>query len=255
MRGLVAAAYLLLAGTAAPGEAAAPATYLGFGDSITAGSCARGDSNRCNPDSLPEDSYLAPLAAKLRASFGDARVINAGVRGNKSLRGRERIDRILSEYRPSCVLILYGTNDWNRAACRGRFRESGSLAGCDTVENLRYILRAVAAADGLPVLGTLAPVNVGYDARVPRLRQKWVQAMNEQIRELARSEGALLADVHAALLADPGYRSNPGSCFVDHVHPNAKGSALIAAAFFKALAQSHRRTPRRGTGAGEPAAR
>jgi lysophospholipase L1-like esterase len=45
-------------------------------------------------------------------------------------------------------------------------------------------------------------------------------------------EGGVLADPHALFLAEGG---DLAALFSDHVHPNERGYALIADAFFRAI--------------------
>ena len=78
---------------------------------------------------------------------------------------------------------------------------------------------------------TLTPVNVGANDQAPAYREEWVGILNEEIRGVAASHGALLVDVHAAFDS-----AGPISAlFVDHVHPNDAGYAVIAGAYFRAL--------------------
>ena len=193
-----------------------PHTYMAFGDSITVG---EGSTDRTG--------YRGPLEERLEAHFGAATVVNQGISGTRSNRGAERIRDSLNRTRPAYTLVMYGTNDWNDDTCRS------SAPACFTVASLRRILETAKARSSLPVLATIPPVNVGYDARAPASRQVWVQEMNGFLRTLAREEGAVLADVYEALAREP----NLSSLFVDHVHPNDRGYEIIADEFFRALSQ------------------
>jgi hypothetical protein len=57
--------------------------------------------------------------------------------------------------------------------------------------------------------------------------------MNEQIAPMARAQGAVLVDVHAAFLA----AGDLTRLFVDHVHPNDAGYQIVAKTFFDAITQ------------------
>ena len=198
-------------------------TYMAFGDSITAG------------DNYPGDpSYRGPLQQKLQQYFGRATVIGEGVGSTKSNQGAERIDGVLSADRPAYTLILYGTNDWNLSECKTVTRLATT---CFTIASLRDIILSVKGSSSLPVLATIPPVNVGYSIFVPGPREDWLEAANVQVRDLAREQGAALADVEKAFLAV----GDTSRLFVDHIHPSAEGEELIASAFFQAIA-------RRGTG-------
>jgi lysophospholipase L1-like esterase len=204
--------------------------YMGFGDSITSGN---GDKTK---------SYLVPLQQKLKEYFGIAVMINRGEDGTRTNDGSARIVKALENNIPSYALILYGTNDWNEKSCKTTFIGNETLDGCYTIANLEYMIDAVKANGSLPVLGTIPPINVGYDERMHNdvnrtqpVRQAWVETTNEEIRQLAVEKGVALADVYKAFADDPGYKADPASCFADHVHPNEHGTELIADAFFRGI--------------------
>jgi lysophospholipase L1-like esterase len=190
-----------------------PNVYLGFGDSITVG-----DGSRTT------DGYRDVLEQLLRQHFGRGQVITDGEGGTRTPAGVDRIGASVSRHRPAYTLILYGTNDWNRASfeCRTTF-------ACDTAENLRHIIGVVESVSSLPVIGTIPPANP--DGFAAAERNEWVAKMNEQIRTMARAEGAVVADIHAAFLR----QANLSSLFADHVHPNDRGYQVIAEEFFRAL--------------------
>jgi lysophospholipase L1-like esterase len=182
-------------------------TYMAFGDSLT----TRG--------SYPED-----LTARLVAYWGKGNVVNEGQYGTRSGDGANRVTAVLKKDRAAYTLILYGTNDWGISLCRSEFP-------CDTIENLRFIIDTVKARQSLPFLATIPPVNAGYNDTVPPERNEWIARMNVLIRALAVETGAVLVDVEKAWLAQPEQRP----LYADQIHPSAKGSAVIADAFFAAV--------------------
>jgi acyl-CoA thioesterase-1 len=185
-----------------------PNIYLGFGDSITKGE-----------GSVHHDGYADTLQSLLRAQFGQAGVILDGVDATRADRGAARLPGVLSDHRPAYVLILYGTNDWNRQECKDdRFP-------CDMVESLRDMVRTTKAAGALPVVGTIPPTNPSQS--VPE-RNEWVSKINKLIKAMALQEGAAVADVEAAFLRQPSL----SALFDDHVHPNDKGYEILAEAFY-----------------------
>jgi lysophospholipase L1-like esterase len=188
-------------------------TYMGFGDSITVGEGSSDDAG-----------YRDRLQAKLHQHFGRADVINQGIAGTRSNHGAGRIDDTLSRERPAYTLILYGTNDWNQNECKTAFP-------CFTIDSLRQMVRATRFYQSLPLLATIPPCNVGFDARASPERQEFIRKMNELIRPLAAEERAVLVDLEAALL-EPG---NLADLFVDHIHPNDAGYEIIASEFFAAI--------------------
>ncbi len=192
-----------------------PFRYLSSGDSISKGTGSDDDMGyRSILLGRLRDYYQVPVSAFYR-----------GRGGGPSSDGAGRIARDLSLLQPAYTLIGWGTNDWN---------ECGAPSTCDTVPNLRAIVRDVKAAESLPCVATLLPPNVGFDGRAPQSRAEWVMETNDLIRVMALQEGALIVDLHAAFM-------NAGSLpdlFVDHIHPNPRGYELMAETWFNALTRA-----------------
>ena len=192
-----------------------PNVYLAFGDSLTVG---EGSSDN--------NGYRLKLQSRLIGSLGRAEVINAGQSGRDSRNGAARIpgkNGLL--HRPAYTLILYGTNDWQDQGC-----QSSPAAACFTIDSLQTIVDEVKARESIPVLATLPPANPAINPG----RNVWHDQMNELIKGLARSEGAILADLNAAFKA----RGNLPSLFSgdpNGVHPNDAGYDVMTDAFFKAI--------------------
>jgi lysophospholipase L1-like esterase len=158
-------------------------------------------------------------------AFGDS--ITAGIASTRSDDGRDRIAGSLAAERPAYVLILYGTNDWNLSACH-------RVITCFTIENARSMIRQAKAAGTIPVLSTVIPVNPAYVGRLADERNFWVDETNKELVTMARAEGAIVADLNAAMKAES---SDLRELFTDHVHPNDRGYGAMADAFFRALTQ------------------
>jgi lysophospholipase L1-like esterase len=192
-----------------------PNTYLAFGDSITIGEGAQSTHG-----------YRDVVEQLLAQNMGGRhRVINDGISGTKTDDGYYRIERSLGSNHPAYLLILYGTNDWNKhkTVCT-------AADPCFTIDNLRFMIQAAKAVKTMPVISTITPSNPSLN---PPERNEWVASMNDQIKSLARQEGAALADSYGAFIK----AGNLPSLFVDHVHPNDAGYQLIAGAFFIAIAR------------------
>ncbi len=187
-----------------------PNVYMAFGDSIT-----NGDG------STDGSGYRGLLATGLRRHFGKSKVLDQGLSGSRTGKGKDRIGASLADARPAYTVILYGTNDWNDANCKND-------TGCPTVANLTSIVQQAFSSDSLPVLATIPPSNPD---RNPPERNAWVAKTNETLRALAYSQGFLLADVHKAFMAEPSL----ASLFYDHVHPNDAGYAIIARELLRAV--------------------
>lgn len=144
-------------GTLAGGEP----VILAFGDSLTAGY------------GLPQaDSFPAQLSRALEAAGHPATVINAGVSGDTSAGGANRIDWALAD-KPDLVIVELGANDGLRG-----------FEPAQTRKNLDIILEKTLAS-GAKVLftGMLAPRNLGeeyadeFDAVFPDLAGKYPDAV------------------------------------------------------------------------------
>ncbi len=190
-----------------------PAFYLALGDSITVG-----DGSTFGND------YVSRLEAGLRAEWQQGEVLNRGIDGNKSDQAAERVGGELDRDRPGCLLILIGTNDWNK--CK-------DVDSCFTQESVRSILRQALSARSLPFLGLIIPANPDDPVRNPPQRNEWVQAMNERLKTIASQEGAVVVDTYAAFLRAAG--TDLGQLFADHVHPNDRGHQVIANEFLRVL--------------------
>jgi lysophospholipase L1-like esterase len=188
-----------------------PNVYMAFGDSLT-----RGDG------SSDGNGYPPRLEALLRAHFADALVTNRGADATNSYEAMERLKRNLAGSLPAYTLILYGTNDWNIPGCQN---DPGS---CPTADNLRTVVQGVKAFGALPFLATIPPVNPELNPG----RNEWVEAIDGQIRPMAREEGAFLVDLYEAFRK----KGDITRFFSDGVHFNDAGYQVMADAFFEAIA-------------------
>lgn len=203
-----------------------PNVYLAFGDSITGG---EGSSDG--------DGYASRLQRKLQAHLGQAEVVKDGLTATRSNRGADRLPSSL-RVRPAYTLIHYGTNDWNMGECK-------SHIPCYTIDSLRSMVREVRGRQGLPILATLIPGNPIVAAQQPE-RNMWVAVIDARIRDMAREENVVVADMEAAFLHAPNFEY--GVHYTDHVHPNDAGYEVMAQAFFEAIVHA----PATAAGHGPP---
>ena len=170
----------------------ANATLLAFGDSLTFGTGAG-----------PTESYPAVL----ERSIG-RKVVNAGVPGETSAQGLERLPATLDEVKPQLLLLCHGGNDFLRR-----------LDDAQAASNVRAMI-GLARERGIPVvlIGTPKP---GLPPSVPAFYGEIATQMKVPY------DDAVLRSV----LLDSGLKS-------DMVHPNAAGYAKIAAAVQKVLRDS-----------------
>jgi acyl-CoA thioesterase I len=180
---------LLLSG---PAVAADTVRIVALGDSLTAG---------YGLDA--EDSFPAVLEAELRARGHDVEVVNAGVSGDTTRGGLERLDWAIPED-TDAVIVELGAND----ALRGV--EPGA-----TRDNLDRIMRRLVERD-LPVLlaGMQAPPNLGDD---------YAAAFNAIFPDLAERHDVLFYPFFLeGVAAERQFNQSDG------MHPNEAGVREIA---------------------------
>jgi lysophospholipase L1-like esterase len=157
---------------------------LAFGDSLTFGTGAQ-----------TQESYPAALERNI-----GVKVVNAGVPGETSAEGLERLPGVLEEVRPKLLILCHGGNDFLRR-----------LDDAKTQRNIRDMI-ALARSRNVAVM-LLATPKPGLPPSIPVF-----------YREIA-AELALPYEEDAIrkVLLDNSLKS-------DLVHPNGKGYAQLAAA-------------------------
>lgn len=168
------------------------AVVLAFGDSLTYGTGA-----------AREESYPAQLERGIKR-----KVVNAGVPGEVSAAGLERLAGVLEEVKPALVIVCHGGNDFLR-----------KMDEASAARNVRAMI-ALAQERGIAVV-LLATPKPTLPPSVPPF-----------YREIATQTGAGFEEaVVKAVLTDRALKS-------DLAHPNAEGYRKIAAALEKLLRRS-----------------
>ena len=178
---------------------------LAFGDSLFAG------YGLADPSA---QSYPAKLEAALRAQGRNVRIANAGVSGDTTAAGRQRLAFTLDSQpaKPDFVLLELGGNDLLRG-----------LPPEQTRANLDAMLGELAKRD-IPVLlmGLQAPPNYGAE---------WQAKYDAVFPDLAKKYGAALVPfVTAKVFADPTMLQ------ADRVHPTPQGVDVLVGATLSAIA-------------------
>ncbi len=168
------------------------AVVLAFGDSLTYGTGA-----------TPAQSYPAALERAI-----GRKVVNAGVPGETSEQGLQRLPEILDEVKPRLMILCHGGNDFLRR-----------LDDVTAAANVRAMIR-LARERGISVV-LLATPKPGLPPSIPAFYGEIAAEM-----KVAFEEGVM-----RAVLLDNGLKS-------DMVHPNEAGYARIAAAVEKLLKKS-----------------
>ncbi|BBC74082.1 arylesterase [Altererythrobacter sp. B11] len=170
---------------------------LAFGDSLFAGYGLQDG-----------ESYPARLEAALRARGINARVTNAGVSGDTTQAGRQRLSFVLENdaAAPDLAIVELGGNDLLRG-----------LPPEQTRENLAAILAELQRRK-IPVLlmGMRAPPNLGAD---------YQRDFDALYPALAKQYGADLVPFFLAAIYD-----QPRLIQQDHVHPTAEGVSTLVGA-------------------------
>jgi acyl-CoA thioesterase-1 len=182
---------------------------IAFGDSLTAGF---GLSEK--------ESYPYLLQERLKAEGYDFEVVNAGVSGDTSLGGLDRADWVFEQDNEKIVILELGANDLLRGTSVAKMRA-----------NLDQIIRK-AKAKNLKVLlcGMLAPPTMGAEYQ----------------REYTRTFPELAAEHKVAFL--PFLLENVALDRelnqADGIHPNPKGTRIMADNIYNALKPLLAETPR-----------
>ena len=173
---------------------------VAFGDSLTAGFGL-----------LEKESYPYLLQEKLKADGFDYEVVNAGVSGDTSIGGLERIDWVLEMENVQILILELGANDMLRR-----------MPVANMKKNLAQIIEKAQAKNVRVLLcGMLAPPNVGaqyqrdYQMAFPDLANEYKVDFLPFLLESV----ALNRDL------------NQG----DGIHPNAEGEKIMTENIYKAL--------------------
>ncbi|KYJ87092.1 arylesterase [Sulfurovum riftiae] len=158
-------------------------TILAFGDSLTYGFGAS-----------PNESYPAQLQ-----KFSGVHVINAGINGESSSEGLQRLPSLLDDPSVKLMILCFGGND---------------ILQKKPMDQLKVNLRAMismARAKGVDVLLVSVP-NLSLFGLSPL----------DLYKELSKEEGVpLVSGLLAEVLGNPALKS-------DQIHPNAKGYKKMA---------------------------
>lgn len=172
---------------------------VAFGDSLTAGFGAD-----------PGSSYPDFLQKELDKRGVKWRVVNAGVSGDTTTDGLNRVAEVLS-YRPSVVVLEFGGNDGLRG-----------LPLATTRANLDQMIAQLQSRTTSVILaGMTLPPNYGPE---------YIRPFESIYRDLAAKYKIPLIGF---LLAGVG--GNPNLMQRDGLHPTAQGNAIVANTVLKTL--------------------
>jgi acyl-CoA thioesterase-1 len=216
IRILAAIAVLAAIGCAAPPSAEQPApatpTQVAPTPTATATVTVLGDSLAAGLGLPENEGFPAVVEELLRDRGHDVRVLNAGVSGDTTAGGLNRLDWILQQA-PEILVVELGGND----ALRGQ-----SLENIEA--NLRQIVRrAREHGAGVLLLGMDLPTNYGPD---------YTRGFADIYERVARDEGATLVP---GFVREVGL--DPNLLQPDGLHPTAEGQRRLATSLVPALEQ------------------
>jgi len=173
--------------------------FLAFGDSLTAGFGVE-----------PGKSYPDELQRLIDADKKPWRVVNAGISGETTSGGVNRVDSIVAQ-KPAVVLLELGGND----GLRGIPLQS-------TAANMETLIQALQKSGAKVVLaGMTLPPNYGPD----------------YIHEFEKIYVLLAAKYRLKLIPFllEGVATVPGLMQQDGIHPTAEGQAIVAKTVYKTV--------------------
>ena len=176
-------------------KAFAQRPILAFGDSLTFGKGVE-----------PYQSYPAMLQR-----MSGVKVVNAGISGETSAQGLQRIEKTIETYRPALLILCHGGNDILRGLSKQALKS-----------NLTQMVR-IAKKHGADVLLVGMPdiSTLGFSAL-------------DLYQEVANAEGTMYEDsIIGKIERNAGLKS-------DRIHPNAEGYRLMAEAFYEELKEEGR---------------
>jgi lysophospholipase L1-like esterase len=189
--------------------------FMAFGDSLTEGQVSQAPTLLMRLAS--PQAYPGRLQAMLveRYTTQTPVVINQGVSGEQAVDGVSRFVRAIRSDNPEAVLLLDGVNDISADPLRGA---NAALAAIDTMMKEARNRRVAV------FLATLPPER---QAGVKALDSSTLDRYNEDLRRLARGEGAVIVDLARDL--------DVSAVGADGVHLTEAGYERVAALFFQAI--------------------
>lgn len=167
-----------------------------------------GDSLSHGTGAAEGEDYPSLLAANT-----DWNIINAGVPGDTSAGGLQRLPGLLDRHEVDLLIVELGGNDFIRRVPQQ-----------ETINNLRTILSEARANNIQPLLLAI-PAFSPFGAAVGSLSD------HELYRQLAKeTDTPLVEDIFSDVLAKNALKSDP-------IHPNAEGYRLVEEGLRKALSK------------------
>jgi lysophospholipase L1-like esterase len=197
--------------------------FMAFGDSLTEGQVSPAPTLLMRLVSA--QAYPGRLQAMLAARYTDQTpvVSNQGVGGEHAVDGVSRFVRAIRNENPEAVLLLEGVNDISALGDRGA---SAALASMDSMMKEARNRRVAV------FLATLPPEREGS---IRAISSSTLNRYNEDLRRLARGEGAVVVDLARDL--------DVSAVGADGVHLTEAGYERVATLFFQAIVATKEAPP------------
>jgi lysophospholipase L1-like esterase len=202
--------------------AAASEKILMLGDSITKG---------VRTGVADNETFSALVERQLRDSKIDAHVVNAGVGGERTDQALARIDALLSEHKPSVVVVMYGTND----SYVDVGKTTSRLTAREYHRNLFQLAEKITASGAKPILMTPPRWGVMAASGSGENPNRELAAFVEACRELAEEHELPLVDHFKTWTESEAKGQDLGQWTTDQCHPNSEGHRKLAEAILSVL--------------------
>ena len=190
---------------------------VAFGDSITSGFVSRAAVMPTLAG--PPVSYPAQLQDRIEERYPDQAftIVNAGLGGENTMTGRDRLPGVLDTYRPEVLLLLEGIN------------ELDYLGATKVASDLEKMVALGLSRGADVLLATLTPVGNVRERQRPGTRAA-VQELNAKIRQIAQNRNlGPVVDLFSVFKREPSLLGRDG------LHPTAAGYQAISDAFLEAI--------------------
>jgi lysophospholipase L1-like esterase len=193
---------------------------MAFGDSLTEGATILSN----DPYDLvvpPQTAYPTVLGQLLSARYTDQTitVFNRGRGGELAWRAMARFIATFAADAPDVVVLQLGYNDY-------RVAETPAIGVANAVHGVSELAGEARRRGARVFICTLAP---GRPGRI-QISFSALQHINDQLRQIARGEGALLVDLFSALLPDVN-----ANVSIDGLHLTPLGYRRVAETVFAAI--------------------
>jgi lysophospholipase L1-like esterase len=193
---------------------------MAFGDSLTEGATILGN----DPYGIvhpAETAYPTVLRQLLSARYTDQSitVFNSGLPGEQASRALPRFIATFAADAPDVVVLHEGYNDYRQA-------DTDVIGIANAVTGIRAMAGEARRRGARVFICTLAP---GRPGRL-QIQTSALQFINDQLRLVAQSEGAVLVDLFSALLPDVN-----ANVSIDGLHLTPLGYRRVAETVFAAI--------------------